>query len=239
MTLYQVEDEWEHNGYEDSDFYIVTYNDETDQLDRFEVRSTRYAVGRGYQGIVRLSNVPNEIWVKAEAALAKLITQSIIAAEHSRVMFPKEVVPGTIVVLKSDVQNRPRIEVKNKCDKCGGSGMWINPHNQSDERSCFGCKGSGEKVSSKATKGKMVTIPAGTKAAVKAAFKKSSRYGTWDYGTNLILIGEDGGEFRAPLTHVRLNEELPSEEECRIVAIKAAKNRNFYSQFRTSVIGML
>lgn len=48
--LYAVSDEWEHNGYDDSDFYRTMYDPNTDEIKKVETRSTRY--GCGYFAVV-------------------------------------------------------------------------------------------------------------------------------------------------------------------------------------------
>lgn len=42
MSLWQLSIEWEYNGRDDSDFYVVCYDDEKDELKRLQTYSTRY-----------------------------------------------------------------------------------------------------------------------------------------------------------------------------------------------------
>lgn len=43
--LYAISAEWEHNGYDDSDFYRAMYDPNTDSLQKVETHSTRYGCG--------------------------------------------------------------------------------------------------------------------------------------------------------------------------------------------------
>lgn len=65
--LYAVSDEWEHNGYDDSDFYRVVFDWNKRELRRFETGSTRYA-GRCWAGseFVLPSQTPETVWAEAE-----------------------------------------------------------------------------------------------------------------------------------------------------------------------------
>lgn len=239
MTLYQVSDEWENNGYSDSDFYIVAFDDEKNELERIEVHSTRYAAGRGYTGIIRKNNVPEEVWSKAESALARLISRNYLLTVKHLIEFPKTINQGEAVILVKEVKNRPRHEVKQTCFKCNGSGNWVNPRNSNDKRSCFTCEGSGYKIQSTATKGKLVAFPVGTRAKVKTSFQNTSKYGTWNYGDTVICVTEDGKEFRSHIRNLNLDIQIPTQEECDKIGIERAKHRDFYSQFATSTISMI
>lgn len=240
MALYQVCPSWEHNMHDDSDFYIVAYDSEANKLERIEVGSTRYAAGRGYTGITQLAQVPEEIMVKAESALAELLFNRITHAEERRIMSPKsqQVSVGASVILTAEVKNRPRETVEETCFKCDGTGHWVNPRNSNDKRNCFACSGSGKKGRSKAGKGSMVKFPVGTIGTVKAVFENWSKYGTWEYAAT-IVVETELGECRAKITNVRLNEELPTPEKVREAANKIAAYRDFYSQFATSCLSMV
>lgn len=98
--LYAVTDEWEHNGYDDSDFYRVVYNPNTRSLARFETGSTRYG-GRPWPGseFVKPEATPPEVWSAAEAVAADLYAAGLARLEHLRVFEPgpKDCAIGTVL----------------------------------------------------------------------------------------------------------------------------------------------
>lgn len=242
MALHQVCKEWEYNGRDDSDFYIVAYNDEVDQLERIEVGSTRYASGRGYTDITMMASVTEETWLKAEASLARL-TGSILAGMDERARKADVQKIGTKVVLTKEINNRPRetTTTEESCWKCGGRGKWVNPRNAKDVRDCFGCKGTGKRAStsSKATKGAMVSFPEGTKAEVVRVFENRSRYGTYDYGSTVVCRAADGTEFRAKADALIADRPAFTEEQVAGMAKRIAARRDFYTPFATSSLSLV
>lgn len=235
MTIYQVSTEWEYNGRDDSDFYVVTFNDETEEITRFEVGSTRYAAdfSRTYGMLVKLADVPEEIWIRAEAAYAKRAAQMLLSADRiRRERFCANV--GETVILTRDVQNRPRAQVEVECFKCGGLGYWMNPRNVNDKRPCFKCNGTKVAKVSKACKGKAITHKQGSKGEVLAVFENRSQYGTWDYGSRATIRLVDGSIIKAPVSALIAAREPMSQLEAETTAAKVAKRRNFYPMFATA-----
>lgn len=242
MALHQVCKEWEYNGRDDSDFYIVAYNDVTDLLERIEVGSTRYASGRGYTDITPMASVTAEIWTKAETALFNITALRLVGMdERDRKADACRV--GTKVVLTKEVNNRPRASTttEENCWKCSGQGKWVNPRNPKDERTCFGCKGTGKRTStsSKATKGAMVSFPVGTKAEVVRIFENRSKYGTYDYGSTVVCRTAEGTEFRAKAEALIADRPALTSDQIALMAEHIAARRDFYSPFATSSLSLV
>lgn len=235
MTTYQVSTEWEYNGYDDSDFYVVTFNDETEELQRFEVGSTRYPAdfSRTYGSLVKLADVPEDIWIRAEAAYAKrAVGMLLFCDENQRKRDGQRV--GETVVLTRDIQNRPRTKVDVECFKCGGKGFWQNPRNEEDKRTCFKCNGTKIAQVSKAGKGTSITYKAGTVAEVLAVFANRSQFGTFDYGSRATIRLTDGTIAKAPVDALMSNRAPMTREKAEEIARNVAKRRNFYPMFATA-----
>lgn len=232
---YAVCPEWEHNGYHDSDFYVVVFTPSTGELRREETGTTRFA--GGFRSFPKL---PAQFDAAFLTALEDLWFRRLVARDTHRVEHPKleDVRQGTKVFLTQEVRNRPRAEVEVACRRCGGLGCWVNPRNDADRRECFGCRGTGKQKGSKAGKGKALVYPSGTTAEVVRAFENRSRYGTWDRGSVLVLRTSDGTEFRCPLDAVRLGREVDAGH-LRKCAREAAAARNVYSLFATSAVSLV
>jgi hypothetical protein len=99
-------------------------------------------------------------------------------ADSKRVLTPQphDLQPGIKVRTLRDSKSQQAAQTT--CDRCNGSGKWVNPRNEHDARECFACRGAGIKVGGKLTgdNGKPVwrKLPAGTTGEVM----------TWEsYGT--------------------------------------------------------
>lgn len=83
--------EYERNGYDDSDFFCVYFDDATNTIGQQEIGSTRYAGGLLFTGIHRhgaKANFPADVLEAARKALANHIFSVISAAEHRDVLTP-------------------------------------------------------------------------------------------------------------------------------------------------------
>jgi len=103
--------EYERNGYNDSDFFAIWFDDATGELGQTEIGSTRYAGGAGYEGI---STAPasSVILERARKALAALILSQITAAEKSDVLEPESVPFGTTLRILKDSSPRSKSTYK-------------------------------------------------------------------------------------------------------------------------------
>lgn len=260
MTLY-VMDEWEHNGYDDSDWYAVVYDDETDKLSCQEVGTTRFANALP-------SNPPsihkqiNDEWVriflvkptseiieKARACLVRDFLYDMVERAYKDKIFqlmPDTVVPGTKVLFQEEHKNQIKTFKTKPCEKCSG-GFWINPRNPQDKRPCFTCKGEGvlkfdfEKVKD-GDKLAWKKIPVGTAATVLSLksygqFYRNGYNQPDGHNTTARLRLDDGSEAFAPLKKLRLVEDMPTEEQIKKKAESYAKSGlAFYVPFRTAKI---
>ncbi len=106
------------------------------------------------------------------------------------------------------------------CQKCNGSGKWINPRNSNDKRDCFACKGSGQHVGAKVKSedGKQVwdELPAGLAGSVidwhsfgqfyASGYNKPGRN-----NTTVQFAIEGGKVVRASLSKLRLDQEYKDD----------------------------
>lgn len=88
---YQVSPEWEHNEYQDSDFYVVVYNPNTGGLGRELTGTTRFASisQPGVSHFVPLGQTPPEIFEQAERALASMLANWIRNGDQHAVAKPQ------------------------------------------------------------------------------------------------------------------------------------------------------
>lgn len=91
--LYAVTEEWEHDGYDDSDCYRVVFDPNTRTLSRFETGSTRYASART-PGAPFVVDVPERVVSDAERVFAGLIFDTLRLAEHADILEPRAVKHG-------------------------------------------------------------------------------------------------------------------------------------------------
>lgn len=208
--------EWEINGYNDSDFMMSVYNDETNKVEAVCVGSTRYAGGIDHGGAL----MPTvEIVEKARLVLKEYIFQKLRAAEHRDVLEPDDVQDESRVTLLEAHKNQ--VFKTTPCSKCNGSGSWVNPKNSSDKRECFGCKGYGELQGEKIkdSNGKLVwdKFPAGLSGVVKycGAYGKFYRNGynqPGRFNRTVKFLTDEGKLIKAPLSKLRMEREPLTDE---------------------------
>lgn len=241
MTTWAVSSDWEYNGRDDSDWYVVVYDDESDTLHQVMIGTTRFAGCSAHgrqicyecQGVSR--NPSDEVMARAQSALLRSHETAIRSQAEWRIQHPGHC-EGCRVRTTAEVSNRPRTVESEPCAKCGGTGHWTNPRNQADQRECFACHGSGSHTTSRAAKGKAVKIPVGTEGTVRAVYERRSQYGTWNDVGPAIVIRDDGTEFRAPLDSIELVATVDEEAVRREAAALAA--RGFYPAFASSRAGV-
>ena len=246
--LYRCCEEWEHSGYDDSDWYVVAYNAHESRLQRVEVGSTRY--GNGFAQIPGLVSMTPEMAPRARMALVEMRFASMLHAETMAVTEP------TIDSLKPGVRVRfieaHRCAKKEKtiteipCDRYCDKGQWVNPRNPADKRTCFACKGTGKIQQIRREKVKVeetTTVQRGknkgqTKVKASLAWEEievgscgvvtgQSTFGQFyrngynepgRHNTTVYLTLDDGREIQAPAKKLRLDKEPPSEKAIRAVA---------------------
>lgn len=244
MTKYLLTD-WEINGYDDSDFMCSYYDDVANKIGFHCYGSTRYAaptnigIANGITSVVVDGDtviMPTaEVVEKARLVLEEHIFQRMTATDKRIAEEPDvaDLHKGLRVRLLVDA--RMQIRAMEPCQKCNGSGKWINPRNANDKRDCFGCKGTGLHVGGKVQiNGKQAydKLTAGLAGEVldwtsfgqfyANGYNKPGRHNT------TVQFKTDGGKMvRASLNKLRLDREL---EEPLVLRDKA-KALSFHYQF--------
>jgi hypothetical protein len=151
--------DWEINGYDDSDFMASYYNDVTNTIGFTCYGSTRFpsatviGIGGGITSVVvegeNLLMPDAAVVEKARLVLEESIFQRLQAADKRLCDTPdvEDLVKGLRIQLTSSA--RMQLRESSSCQKCNGTGKWVNPRNAKDQRDCFTCKGSGKIVGSK------------------------------------------------------------------------------------------
>lgn len=131
-----------------------------------------------------------------------------------------------------------QVNMTEPCNKCNGSGKWINPRNPQDARDCFGCKGTGQHVTGKQKddNGKLVfeKLTAGTfgKVVDWRSFGQfySDGYNRPDrHNTTVQFRTDDGCLLRASLKNLRLHREYQSPINIRAKARESSFRYQFSS----------
>jgi hypothetical protein len=130
--------EWEINGYSDSDFMAVVYDDVENSVKAIETGSTRYAGGRNMSDVVACTP---EVVEKARVLLEQYYVAKYTEIEYNKIHCPDNVDIGVEVVLQE--KHRSQVKETETCSKCNGTGQWVSPCNSSDIRECFTCNGTG------------------------------------------------------------------------------------------------
>lgn len=245
--------DWEHSQYDDSDWYCVAYDPETDSLLRVLTGSTRFPGLNFGQSVVQ--PMTPEMQVKATAALENLYFSIILKGDRLVCEQPdiKFLTSGTAVRFSEAYKcmKKETTATEEKCNRCTDNpGKWINPRNTKDVRDCLRCSGTGKvQLTSRhrvKTDGKQEweKIEAGTKATVlgQTSYGKFYRkgYNQPDRdNTTVYLRLEDGREVQATASKLRLDREPMPEAEAREKARNIATAGDFYPPFATARTSML
>lgn len=222
--------DWEINGYNDSDFMCSYFDDVTNTIGFHEYGTTRFpsptmiSIGGGLTSVVVDGAnllVPDAAVVeKARLVLADRIFDKLKAANRKMVGEPD--VEDLKAGIKVRLLEKARMQLResSSCNKCGGSGKWINPRNASDQRDCFACKGSGKHVGAKLKdeNGKQAykELPAGLVGEVidwgsfgqfyASGYNKPNRN-----NTSVQFRTSDGEVVRASLSKLRLDQDYSDD----------------------------
>ena len=246
MALYEL-DQWEHNSVNDSDWYSVVYDTETNELRRVETGTTRFA-GDCYIGPAIKKEVPPEIRERATVALAALYFDYLKRNNAAHVATPEidVLTVGTRVRVIAKTRSAVKAFDLEPCIKCSGSGKWINPRNAQDARECFACKGTGNhkanfrKVQGEYGKQVWNHIEAGTVGTVVGEVRSYGKfyrngYNRPDRSNSTVAVKlDDGRELAIGCSKLRLDCEPLTDAELRVNARKWADQGDFYSFFRTA-----
>ena len=227
---YLILSDWEHNGYSDSDFYR-SYWDTEEETVTFHMYDTTRAGGTCSCDICTsarpITAADGEALEGARLWLVERLFHRFRALEESRIMRPDNVQKGQRVRLLETHRNVLKECDEEACKRCNGSGEWINPYDDSDVRTCFGCNGEGvrrvnwRKVKHPETgKTVYVTFEPGVAGEVRwvGTYRKIYRNGYNKRNRQTLetrIRLDDGRELKAPLRKLRLDEEMPSDEELR------------------------
>jgi hypothetical protein len=243
MTKYLL-DKWEHNGPDDSDWYAVVYDDETDSISRIQTGSTRYANAMP-DAIESTLIAPTEpVKARVRTILAGMYFSAFREIEDRKVLEPdpKELT-GQRVRLLAPVKNQKKESVP--CRKCGGRGKWTNPRNPTDVPACFTCNGTGHKPGDKLKNaaGKPVwdEFSAGTVGTcIRTGFYGKTYLNGYNTvnrsNTTVYMLLEDGREVRVACDKVRLDAEPKSDELVRKEAERRAETLAVYPFYATAGI---
>lgn len=185
--IHALTPEWEHNGYHDSDWYCIAYDDEKDRVFKLETHSTRFA--GGYPGMPAIVEPESEVYKAAtnnviNGALLGRIKEAHYTVNHNNVK------AGETLVVKT----RFSVGVRDKCEKCNGSGKWVNPKRGGDIRQCFGCKGTGYSIYASKT-GARVSVKAGMSGMVTNVTSELDKFNRTSHDKHfawLSIVGLEG-----------------------------------------------
>lgn len=246
MTKFLLAD-WEMNGHDDSDFMCAYYDDVSDTLKTHMYGTTRFATAttfgiddNGVSSIVvegePLMKPTLEAIEKARYKLSEFMFMGLVVAEERTVMEPNvsSLREGLSMMLKE--KHRNQVKTLDPCRKCSGTGKWINPKNDQDQRKCFTCDGRGtfKGAAKKTEAGKVVwsNFEVGTKGVV-SNWKShgvfySNGYNQRDaHNTTIQIKLEDSREINVPLFKLRLAREALSWDELKQRAIKLSYGYHF------------
>lgn len=238
--------DWEINGYDDSDFMASYYDDVSNVIGFVCYGSTRFpsptmiSIGGGITSVVVNGEnllMPNaEMVEKARLHLENLIFFNLTEADKRLVDEPN--VPDLKEGLGIRLTAKAKMQIRETepCQKCSGSGKWINPRNANDKRDCFACKGTGQHVGAKRKneQGKQVyeELPAGLSGTVvdwtsfgqfyASGYNKPNRE-----NTTVQFRLADGKVVRASLSKMRLDRDYRTAEELRARARDLSFNYGF------------
>ena len=239
--------DWEINGYDDSDFMCSYFDDVTNTIGFTCYGSTRYpsATIIGHNADGSTSVVVNneallmptaEVVEKARLVLEENIFQRLVKADKRLADSPE---PEDLKVgLKVTLRTSARMQVRSTepCNKCSGSGKWVNPRNANDKRDCFACKGSGQHVGAKLKNdnGKAVweVLPVGLSGEVVdwTSFGQfyANGYNKPNRDNTTVQFRTSGGQLkRASLNKLGLSRDYTPETELRERAKSLSFNYGF------------
>lgn len=238
--------DWEINGYDDSDFMASYYDDVTNTIGFTCYGSTRYpsatviAIGGGITSVVvdgeNLLSPNAEVVEKARLVLEESIFQKLKAADKRLVDEPD--VSDLKAGLRVRLTEKAKMQLRESspCNKCSGTGKWVNPRNANDKRDCFACKGSGKHVGAKLKNenGKLAykELPVGLTGEViewgsfgqfyANGYNKPNRHNT------SVQFRTDSGEVvRASLSKLRIDRDYKDDVVLRGSAVSLSYHYGF------------
>lgn len=227
---------WEENGYHDSYFYGVAYDDATNTLEKVGLGATAYSGGIGFDDTYALPTP--EALESARKLLAQHIFETLSHAEWSDVNQPKPAAIRAGVDLRMLEDHSFYRKQTVPCPKCGGTGLY------GTDRKCFSCDGWGARASKEFMKdpvtGKRVKvlIPSGKRLvamgnAIFFGTEYRNGYNHPDRTNTFVPVFFSDHVVRIPLGKVALarDEEAPE-------AIRQRSEELSYSHRYGAMFGM-
>ena len=268
MAKYVLTD-WEINGYDDSDFMLTYWDDESKTMRSHLHGSTRFggcmckrenALPEHPQGsssyhlcaTLEYQSETSSYRVKEQGEWLLMPTAEVV--EQARLWLEEHIFQRLTKVDKRTVDEpdvsdlheglevrlladcKMQLNTTEPCQKCSGSGKWINPRNPADKRHCFGCKGTGEHVTGKAkdANGKLVYAKLKKDAHGKVVdWKSFGQFYSRGYNqpsrfnTSVQFRLESGEGARASLEKMRLHRDYAAAETLRAKARDLSFNYQF------------
>jgi hypothetical protein len=231
--------DFERNGPQESDFYVVLFNVETGEITCDEYATTRWASSHD---LSRYLNPTREQAESARQALAGMIFARLVEADKNDTTLPQDVSLNMRVVLLSAHKNQAKEHDLAACVKCNGTGLWVNPRDCADKRTCFACAGKGvsksneRKVKTADGKPEWVKFAPGLKGKVvwSGTFRTIYRNGYNKLDRSTIqckVLLDDGRTMSVPLSKLGLDRALASHDELKARAEELSHDLQFGALF--------
>lgn len=223
--LYAVSEEWEFNGYNDSDFYRVMYNPNTGKLERHETWTTRF----GCSGPL--------VTVSLEFAKKHGLYGTPVS-EYDANFRPT----GNILGLSVGVPYAPFVMPKDVPAQ-----VWEVAEKALERMAFDALQAETKRRAREVTKGKICRVVSGRKIPKGETVQVlgvpvPDVYGYHKNGFKVLVSSPSKGILK---TNTRNLEVLHPEEyeapegDLRAKAREIAKGRNFYTFFRTSAVSLV
>lgn len=231
---------WECNGAYDSDFYAVLFNTVSEELSVIMYDTTRFPSAGDTLARYRGPTLVQAL--AAQRVLSSKILAQLIEADRKDILEPQDVGVGTRVVLLAPHKNQAKEHDTGACVKCEGTGLWVNPRNCADKRTCFACAGKGiaksneRKVKTIDGKPVWVKFDPGVKGKVvwSGTFRTIYCNGYNKLGRSTIsckVLLDDGRTMSVPLEKLAIDRPLTSVERLRERADLLSKDLQFGALF--------
>lgn len=199
----------EENGHDDSDWVVPVYSPDTDTVQVMDCGTTRFANALRYK-VADAELLPSvAIAERVKLLLFTMYLAQYMKADESLIYAPtKECLRnGDSVVVK--IAHNAR-QAWSECDKCKGTGAWVNLKNEADIRDCFACYGTGAKKAEgkghKTAVGVMATVSCVSEHVHYScrSFKRGS--------VTVTLRLETGEVVRLPLQKISLTRSVDVQD---------------------------
>lgn len=225
--LYAVSDEWEHNGYDDSDFYRVVFNPNTGALSRELTHSTRFASGYCMEVTGTYAKVNGLQGYVAHELRRDFDGKKEYCATVNRLIE----LPVYSLVMPKDTPER----------------VWQAAEQAYADLLFKALLGASVKESVRATKGKLAEVVSGRKIPKGETVTVLGNpvpdvYGRHNNGEKVLVQSATKGALKTNVKNLRVIDSekyVAPQAELIAKAREIAAQRNFYPLFRTSGVSMV